>query len=347
MVIIMANMMNTEKTSLIPSWQQELQSAFTNINDLLCFLNLNIDDLSLHTEAAKDFPLLVTKSYAQRIKKSDWDDPLLRQVLPDPSELLTNPDYLNDPVGDSQASVLPGLLHKYYGRILLVSTGACAIHCRYCFRREFPYTDNSANRSQLDSIKQYLIEHPEVTEVILSGGDPLTLSDTRLEHLFDLFEQLPQIERIRIHSRIPIVLPSRISKKLLEILSSTNKKVIMVIHANHPNELDDSVSNTLFAIKKAGLTLLNQTVLLRGINDNAKTLTKLSHRLFHCDTLPYYLHVLDKVNGAMHFDTEMEHVFDVYQHLQKKLPGYLVPKLVREEAGKPYKTLLSTNINFP
>lgn len=340
----MANMMNIEKTSLIPSWQQELQSAFTNIDELLCFLELNIDDLSRHYKAAKTFPLLVTKSYAQRIKKSDWNDPLLRQVLPHPEELEKHPAYLSDPVGDNQASISPGLLHKYYGRVLLVSTGACAIHCRYCFRREFPYSDNTAHRSQTDSIKQYLTTHPEVTEIILSGGDPLTLSDLKLQHLFELFKNLPQIERIRIHSRIPIVLPSRMSKKLLSILSSTNKKVIMVIHANHPNELDNEVSSTLFSIKNAGVTLLNQSVLLHGVNDDTETLTNLSHRLFDCNTLPYYLHTLDKVAGAIHFDSTMQHTVEIYNQLQQKLPGYLVPKLVCEEAGKPHKTLLTTNV---
>ena len=336
--------MNIEKTSLIPSWQQELQSAFTSIDELLCFLELNIDDLSRHYKAAKTFPLLVTQSYAQRIKKSDWNDPLLRQVLPHPEELEKHPAYLNDPVGDNQASISPGLLHKYYGRVLLVSTGACAIHCRYCFRREFPYADNSAHRSQIGIIKQYLTDHPEVTEVILSGGDPLTLSDSKLQLLFELFENQPQIERIRIHTRLPVVLPSRITKQLLNILSSTNKKVIVVVHANHSNELNDTVSNTLLSIKAIGVTLLNQTVLLRGVNDDADTLIELSHRLFNCHTLPYYLHVLDKVTGTMHFDSTRHHVFDIYNQIQQSLPGYLVPKLVCEEAGKPHKTLLTTNV---
>jgi len=336
--------MNIEKTSLIPSWQQELQSAFTNLDELLCFLELNINDQSLHYKAAKTFPLLVTKSYAERIKKSDWKDPLLRQVLPHPDELEKNPVYLSDPVGDNQASVSPGLLHKYYGRVLLVSTGACAIHCRYCFRREFPYSDNSAHRSQIDSIKQYLSSHQDVTEIILSGGDPLTLNDSKLQHLFELFEGQPQIERIRIHTRLPIVLPNRVTKKLLAVLSSTNKKVIMVIHANHANELNDDVSNALLSIKTAGVTLLNQTVLLRGVNDNADTLTELSHRLFDCNTLPYYLHTLDKVVGAIHFDSTMQHTIDIYNQIQQNLPGYLVPKLVCEEAGKPHKTLLPTNV---
>ena len=333
-------MADIEKKSLIPSWQQELQSAFTNISDLLRFLQLNVDDLSPYHNAAKGFPLLVTENYAERITKADWNDPLLRQVLPHPNELETHPDFLSDPVGDKQSSVSPGLLHKYHGRVLMITTAACAIHCRYCFRREFPYADNSAQRSQFDSIKQYLSSNPSVTEVILSGGDPLTLSDSRFTQLFELICEFPQVERIRIHSRLPIVLPSRITQTLLDTLAASNKKVIIVIHANHPNELSTEVSSVLLAIKNIGVTLLNQTVLLRGVNDNANTLTELSHRLFDCHTMPYYLHTLDKVAGALHFDSTMQHTHEIYDQIKQKLPGYLVPKLVCEEAGKPYKTLL-------
>ncbi len=340
----MANMTNIEKTSLIPNWQQELKSAFTNINELLSFLNLNVEDLSLYSNAAKKFPLLVTRSYAERIVKSDWNDPLLRQVLPHPDELAAHPNYLSDPVGDSSASISPGLIHKYYGRILIISTGACAIHCRYCFRREFPYSDNSAHRSQLDSISQYLSNHTEVTEVILSGGDPLTLSDSKLQHLLEQLVKQPQVERIRIHTRIPIVLPSRITQALIKTLSSTPKKVIIVIHSNHPNELNHEVSAALLSLKSIGVILLNQTVLLRGVNDNADTLVKLSHRLFDCSTIPYYLHLLDKVTGATHFDSTQAHSDNIYQQIQERLPGYLVPKLVREEAGKKHKTIMAKRL---
>lgn len=337
----MANMTNIEKTSLIPSWQQELQSAFTNINELFSFLNLDVEDSGPYSKAAQKFPLLVTHSYAKRIAKSDWSDPLLRQVLPHPDELTSHPSYLSDPVGDTSASISPGLLHKYYGRILIISTGACAIHCRYCFRREFPYSDNSAHRSQLDSIKQYLSSHTEVSEVILSGGDPLTLSDSKLQKLLEQLATQPQLERIRIHTRLPIVLPSRITTALLNTLLSSPKKIIMVIHSNHPNELNDEVSEVLQLLKSAGVTLLNQTVLLRGVNDNASTLVELSQRLFNCSTMPYYLHLLDKVTGAMHFDSTQAHSDSLYQQLQEKLPGYLVPKLVREEAGKKHKTIIA------
>ncbi|PHS72581.1 MAG: EF-P beta-lysylation protein EpmB [Cycloclasticus sp.] len=339
----MTNMMDVEKTSLIPTWQQELQSAFIDIDQLLTYLQLKNSDLTLHRTASKGFPLLVTRSYADRIKKSDWNDPLLLQVLPQPDELQQHPSYLNDPVGDAQASVLPGLIHKYHGRALIITTGACAIHCRYCFRREFPYSDNSANRSQLNSINHYLSQHKEVTEVILSGGDPLTLSDSRFRHLIESLSKNHQIERIRIHSRLPIVLPSRITKGLLNTLNASSKKIILVIHANHANELTNEVADVLFALKQIEVTLLNQTVLLKGINDNANTLIQLSLRLFECHTLPYYLHTLDKVSGAMHFDSGITNTYKIYQQVQTQLPGYLVPKLVSEDAGQPFKTILPTN----
>ncbi|MEO1888511.1 MAG: EF-P beta-lysylation protein EpmB [Cycloclasticus sp.] len=343
MSIIIANMIHVEKTSLIPNWQQELQSAFTDIASLLRFLKLDTQALTEHYRAASDFPLLVTRSYAERIKKADWNDPLLLQVLPRLDELETHEGYLSDPVGDAQASKSPGLIHKYHGRILVITTGACAIHCRYCFRREFPYSDNSTNRSQIANIQQYLAENPDVTEVILSGGDPLILSDSKFQYLFESLSNNKQLQRIRIHTRLPIVLPNRITKHLLDTLKSSSKKVVMVIHANHSNELSCEVESALLALKNIGVTLLNQTVVLKNINDNTATLTSLSTRLFECHTLPYYLHVLDKVNGAAHFDTDIQHVHSLYAEMQKQLPGYLVPKLVREEQGKSHKTMLQTN----
>jgi len=336
-------MANIENKSLIPNWQQELQSAFTDIKDLLTFLNLPAKDLAHYYEAANDFPLLVTRSYADRIKKADWNDPLLRQVLPLPDELKKDPAYLSDPVGDGNASISSGLIHKYHGRVLLIATGACAIHCRYCFRREFPYADNSAKPSQFNEINHYLSKKPEVSEVILSGGDPLTLSDAKFSRLLSNLSSNPQIERIRIHTRLPIVLPSRVTTELLTALSSSSKKIIMVIHANHTNELDSTVSDALTLLKEAGVILLNQTVLLKGVNDNADTLIALSHRLFECHTLPYYLHLLDKVRGAMHFDSSISFAQETHAKMQEKLPGYLVPKLVREEAGEAHKTLIQTN----
>lgn len=336
-------MANIEKTSHIPAWQQELQTAFTDVEKLLSFLELDSQNIQLYKQAAKDFPLLVTYSYAKRIQKGNWSDPLLRQVLPHPKELEHHPSYLSDPVGDKQASISPGLIHKYHGRALIIMTSACAIHCRYCFRREFPYSDNTAHRSQLLNIKQYLLKNPEITELILSGGDPLTLSDAKFSAFITALSEQSQIKRIRIHTRLPVVLPSRVTPQLIDTLSAIQQKIIIVIHANHPNEIDDEVSEALSSLKNIGVTLLNQTVLLKGVNDDSSILVELSNRLFEAHTLPYYLHTLDKVSGAMHFDSNISNTLEIYQQIQKKLPGYLVPKLVQEEAGKPYKTILSTN----
>jgi len=337
----MINMSNIEKISPTPIWQTELQTAFTNTGDLLTYLNLNTQALTQHEKAAEGFPLLVTRSYASRIQPANWQDPLLRQVLPHPDELVNQAGYVNDPVGDNEANIAPGLLQKYQGRVLVITTGACAIHCRYCFRREFQYSGNSAHQSQLESIQQHLVNHPNIHEVILSGGDPLMLSDIKFSALFDCLTNMPQVKRIRLHTRLPVVLPSRITLELLATLRTSHKKVIVVIHSNHPNELSHEVANGLLSLKNTGATLLNQTVFLKGINDNPETLIELSLRLFDCHTLPYYLHVLDKVIGSAHFDSKTHHIHHVYQQIQKELPGYLVPRLVKELAGEPNKTLLS------
>lgn len=337
----MITMSNIEKTLSTPTWQTELQTAFTNISDLLAYLNLSTEALDQYDKAAEGFPLLVSRSYASRIQPANWQDPLLRQVLPHPDELVNQADFIKDPVGDKEANIAPGLLQKYQGRVLVITTGACAIHCRYCFRREFQYSGNSAHQSQLESIQQHLIKHPNIHEVILSGGDPLMLNDTKFSALFDFLTNLSQVKRIRLHTRLPVVLPSRITPELLTTLRASHKKVIIVIHSNHPNELSPDVANNLLSLKNTGATLLNQTVFLKGINDDPKTLIELSVRLFDCHTLPYYLHVLDKVTGSAHFDSKMHHIHHVYQQIQKELPGYLVPKLVQELAGEPNKTQLN------
>lgn len=334
-------MINIEKTSPTPPWQAELQTAFTNTSDLLSYLNLSTQALSQYEKAAEGFPLLVTRSYASRIQPANWQDPLLRQVLPHPDELINQAGFIKDPVGDNNANVSPGLLQKYQGRVLIITTGACAIHCRYCFRREFQYSGNSAHQSQLASIQKHLASHPNIHEVILSGGDPLMLSDIKFSALFDFLTNDPQVKRIRLHTRLPVVLPSRITPELLTTLRTSHKKVIIVIHSNHPNELSHEVANGLLSLKNTGATLLNQTVFLKGINDDPKTLIELSLRLFDCHTLPYYLHVLDKVTGSAHFDSKTHHIHHVYQQIQKVLPGYLVPKLVKEIPGEPNKTLLN------
>ena len=286
------------------------------------------------------FPLRVTRSYAARMAKGDPADPLLLQVLPQAQEMLTAPGYGADPVGDRAAAAVPGLLHKYAGRVLLLATGACAIHCRYCFRREFPYGEFQLTRQRETNALAYIAADPSIEEVILSGGDPLVLGDERLESLIQALESIPHLVRLRIHSRLPVVLPSRITDGLLRILGSTRLQPVLVIHANHARELDDEVATGLRRLADVGVTLLNQTVLLKGINDSPEILAELSRRLFGLGVHPYYLHLLDKAGGVAHFDTPEEAAFELYEELRRRLPGYLVPRLVREEAGKPYKSLM-------
>ncbi|PCH83367.1 MAG: EF-P beta-lysylation protein EpmB, partial [Piscirickettsiaceae bacterium] len=249
--------------------------------------------------------------------------------------------YTKDPVGDDNATALPGLIHKYHGRVLMIVTGACAIHCRYCFRRSFPYIDNSAHPSQLQKTIEYLQQNKEIDEVILSGGDPLTLNDHRLAKIINAIESINHIKRLRIHTRLPIVLPSRVTDGLIKALTNSRLKLVLVLHINHPNEIIKPVREAINTLKNNRITLLNQSVLLKGVNDDANTLVDLSHQLFDNNIQPYYLHLLDKVEGAMHFDISREDARALYKKVQQKLPGYLVPKLVSEIPGEASKTLIS------
>jgi L-lysine 2,3-aminomutase len=325
----------------IPTWQQQLAGAFTSINDLCEFLSLDPARLAPSETAAGDFPLKVPLSFAQRMTKGNPDDPLLRQVLPLLAETTNNPPgYSDDPVGDLNAAVIPGLLHKYHGRVLMINTGTCAIHCRYCFRRNFPYQDQQLGKHREQETVAYLAENPDITEVILSGGDPLLLGDARLQTLFGLFEPITHLQRIRIHSRIPVVLPARMTETLNALLAHTTKKVILVLHCNHPNELSEEIKLNCLALQRQGVTLLNQAVLLKDINDNAETLINLSEKLFACGVLPYYLHLLDKARGTAHFEVGETAARDLMACLQSKLPGYLVPKLVKEVPQAGSKQLI-------
>ncbi len=325
------------------TWQQELASAFTEPEQLLKFLNLDCTPVDLHSnlqKTAENFSFLVPISYAERIQKNNPNDPLLLQVIPTVQELITSPGFTENPVGDLEALAIPGLLHKYHGRVLLITSGACPIHCRYCFRRDFPYQNNQSNQRQAERIRDYINQNPEINEVILSGGDPLILTNRRLEQLISGLEEIPHLKRLRIHSRVPTTLPSRIDKGLLILLSETRFQTILVTHINHANELlADPVINALNQLSQAKVRLLNQTVLLRQINDNADCLSTLSEALFDAGISPYYLHMLDKTSGTAHFEVSENNALEIYRRLQSRLPGYLVPKLVREIPGEHSKTL--------
>jgi EF-P beta-lysylation protein EpmB len=319
------------------NWQQQLAGAFTDIDELCTYLNLSIEQLSASNEAAKTFALKVPRSFAEAIEKGNPDDPLLRQVLPIREEMQVYPGYNDNPVGDLEAANEAGVLHKYHGRVLLINTGSCAINCRYCFRRSFPYTDLQLGKEKEIAALRYIRENPDITEVILSGGDPLLLSDERLQRLFRQIAGIAHVKRIRVHSRLPIVLPARITQGLLDVLTQSAKPVMLVVHCNHPNEITEKVAEACRLLKQEGIVLLNQSVLLRGVNDNAADLAALSERLFENGVMPYYLHLLDKVNGAGHFEVGEVEALELIRQIQARLPGYLVPKLVKEVAGADSK----------
>ncbi len=322
-------------------WQKSLANAIRDPRELLLQLQLPLELLPAARAAARDFPLLVTRSYLERMQPGNSNDPLLRQVLPLEAETRDVAGYMTDPVGDLKAMTRPGLLHKYQGRVLVLTTAACGIHCRYCFRRHFPYQKANPMPERWQQVQNYVANDDSIKEVILSGGDPLSLSDQRLAGLVELLEPIPHLERLRIHSRYPIILPERMTDSLLCLLSETRLAVVLVIHANHPNELSPGVSQALAPLRRAGITLLNQSVLLRGVNDSTDCLSKLSESLFAAGVLPYYLHQLDRVQGAAHFAITDARAKALLQSLRARLPGYLVPRLVREIAGEVGKTPLA------
>ena len=274
------------------------------------------------------------------MQKSNPDDPLLLQVLPHHLELNEHPDFVTDPLDEEAANLIPGVLHKYQSRFLLTLTGACAVHCRYCFRRHFPYQENLPKNDDWEKIQDYLLAHPEINEVILSGGDPLTLSNRKLAIWIDRLSSIPHLKILRIHSRVPIVIPNRLDDELISLLKNSRLRIILVVHSNHAAEIDDFTASKLMQISQQNILVLNQAVLLKGINDHPDILVDLSHRLFDARVMPYYLHVLDKVKGAQHFDLPSESIDSIYKEVLARLPGYLVPKLVREIAGEQNKTPL-------
>ncbi len=321
-------------------WKKELANATTSAASLLEQLNLSHQINAINVEP--DFTCLVTKSYINKMQKGNINDPLLQQVLPlnQESNVSIQKNGLKDPVGDIEAQASRGLIHKYHGRILLISTGACAIHCRYCFRRHYPYQQASCSNQALNAVLDYLTAHTDIEEVILSGGDPLVLGNEKLAGIIEKLETIEHLHTLRIHTRLPVVLPDRIDTGLIKLLKSSRFQIVMVIHANHANELQQAEYTKLQQLQQAGITLLNQSVLLKGINDNASALTSLSKRLFECKTLPYYLHLLDPVKGALHFNVTTTTALQLKKDMEEQLPGYLVPRLVQEIAGNKSKTAI-------
>ena len=320
------------------TWQKELATAFSKPEDLLQYLNL--ESAAFSNLARHDFAMRVPLSYAACMQKNKLDDPLLMQVLPISDELINPSEFQDDPVGDLSALTENCIIHKYYGRVLLITTGGCAVNCRFCFRRNFPYSDVQLNTQKEATALAYIQANPDINEVILSGGDPMLLSDVRLNDLLLKLSRITHLKRIRIHTRLPIVLPARITTELIESLQNSTVPIIVVVHCNHANELSEQVISACLALKQQNITLLNQAVLLKGINDNAQVLQALSEKLFTSGVLPYYLHLLDKAKGTAHFEVAQTDALKIHRALQNSLPGYLVPKLVKEQPGEAAKTLI-------
>ncbi len=322
---------------MTPSWKTDLAAAFRTPEALLAALGLPCDPAA---HPRLPFPMLCTRHYAAKMRRR-FDDPLLRQVLASAAERDEVPGFGCDPVGDAQAQVEPGFLHKYQGRLLVVTGGACAIHCRFCFRREFPYAD-ADSRDQPERLAARLSADPSIEEVILSGGDPLLLDDDRLEAFYNAAASSPAVRRVRIHSRVPLLLPSRFGLRLRDLLANPRLRTVLVLHCNHAAELDEDSALLFRDLQVRGVHLLNQSVLLAGVNDSEEALADLSQALFAQGVLPYYLHQLDRVKGAAHFEVSDSRALDLVEALRQRLPGYLVPRLVREEAGEPSKTPLGS-----
>ncbi|MEZ4452243.1 MAG: EF-P beta-lysylation protein EpmB [Nannocystaceae bacterium] len=319
------------------TWQRELASAYTDPVALARDLELPGDFVErLRRPAPGEFPMLVPRPLVARMRRGDPEDPLLRQVLPQADEGRAVPGFVADPLEEHDGA-LPGLLHKYRSRALILVRGGCAVNCRYCFRRHFPYADHGIDAGGLARILEYVAAHPEINEVILSGGDPLLMRDPALAGLWGALAEIPTIRRLRIHTRMPITLPSRVTDGLLEIVGGARVPAVIVVHVNHPREIDDAVIDACGRLRGAGALLLNQSVLLRRVNDRVDTLVALSERLFDAGILPYYLHLLDRVAGAAHFEVDADRARALMAGLHAELPGFLVPRLVREVAGEASK----------
>ena len=319
------------------AWRKELADVVTDVAELLRLLGLEDRPPYATPPVLRGFPLRVPRAFVDRMRPGDPADPLLRQVLPLAEEDETVPGFTTDPVGELASSPVDSVLHKYQGRALLIVTGACAVHCRYCFRRHFPYSESGTGTSEWDGAIDRIASDPTLSEVILSGGDPLAVPDSRLEVLGRKLAAVPQLKRLRIHTRLPIVLPQRVDGALTSWIGGLGLPTVVVVHANHANEIDDDVRRALAALAATGVTLLNQAVLLAGVNDSVDAIADLSEVMFEAGVLPYYLHMLDPVLGAAHFEVSDDEARCLHAELAARLPGYLVPRLVREVPGAPAK----------
>ncbi|WP_299686036.1 EF-P beta-lysylation protein EpmB [uncultured Vibrio sp.] len=339
----MPHIITRKVESVEQNWLKQLSNAISNPTKLLEALEIDPAPWQKGFTAREQFPLRVPLSFVERMEKGNPNDPLLRQVLPLSEELEVHPGYSADPL-EEQDNAIPGLLHKYKNRALMIVKGGCAVNCRYCFRRHFPYQDNKGSKSTWQTSLDYVAEHPEINEMILSGGDPLMAKDSELEWLIQAITSIPHIKTVRIHSRLPVVIPARITDELCQLFTTSRLNVVMVSHINHANEINLELKQAFQKLKQSGVTLLNQGVMLKGVNNSIPALKALSEKLFDAGVLPYYMHVLDKVQGAAHFSISDQEAKRHFQGLVCEVSGYLVPKLTREIGGRSSKTLLDLHI---
>lgn len=328
-----------------PAWRALLRDAVSSVGELCRLLGLAPAEVDADLAAHHDFPLRVPRGFVARMRPGDPADPLLRQVLPIGAELDAIPGFGSDPLAERAVRPARGVLHKYRGRVLLVATGACGIHCRYCFRRHYPYAEERAPGGGFAEAVAYIAADPTVEEVILSGGDPLSIADDRLAELVRELAAIPHLRRLRVHSRMPVVLPERVDDDLLAWLGGSRLQPVMVLHVNHPREIDAAVGAACERLRGAGVLLLNQAVLLAGINDDETVLHELGAALVANGVVPYYLHLLDRVAGAAHFEVEEERARELLRRLIARTSGYLVPRLVREVAGAAAKLPIDLCMN--
>jgi L-lysine 2,3-aminomutase len=336
----MPDIITRKSESVEQNWLKELANAISDPSTLLQQLNIETNQWQSGFKARQLFAQRVPQSFIDRMEKGNPNDPLLKQVLPVIDEFELHEGYSSDPLNE-QNNTTPGLLHKYKNRALLIVKGGCAINCRYCFRRHFPYQDNKGSKAVWQQSLTYIAQQPDINEVILSGGDPLMAKDSELLWLINEIAAIPQIKTVRIHTRLPVVIPSRVTDGLCEILANCRLRCVLITHINHANEIDHSLINALHKLKQVGVTLLNQAVLLKDVNDSVAAQVSLSEGLFDAGVLPYYLHVLDKVQGSAHFFVSDDQARAIIAGLLKEVSGYLVPKLTREEGGRESKTPLN------
>jgi EF-P beta-lysylation protein EpmB len=329
-----------EQDAAVAAWQTAMQRAIRDVAELCRLVELPSEFVAAAQAAHRDFPLFVPRGYVRRMRTGDPHDPLLRQVLPSGEEMRQVAGYLADPVGDAAAEVVPGLLQKYTGRALLITTGLCSVHCRYCFRRHFPYEQGPKSLDEWPPALEAIRADPTVHEVIFSGGDPLTLADARLAALAEEIASIEHVRRLRVHTRLPILIPERVTDGLLAWLTGSRLTPIMVLHANHGNEIDRDVTQAVARLVDSGVPVLNQAVLLAGVNDSTRAQLDLWERLVDLRVMPYYLHRLDRVAGAAHFDVPVEQGRRIIEDLKCRLPGYAVPRFVEETPGGPSKLSL-------